>query len=320
MERAAAPLWTDIAPGPADGAALWMRAPDGCRIRLAHWARSAPHGTVLLLPGRTEYIEKYGAAAQALADRGLATLCIDWRGQGLADRLAADARLGHVGDFADYQKDLDVMVQVARSLQMPRPYFLLAHSMGGGIGLRGLHRGLPVQAAVFTGPMWGIKIAPHMRPLAEVMGRVLPQVGLGELLTPGTKIEPYVLSEPFETNSLTGDRAMFDQMRAQVIAHPELALGGPSIAWLGMALRETADLAERPSPSTPCLTFLGSEEDIVDVPRIHLRMENWPGGHLRLMQGGRHEVLMESPRQTAPIFDEIAGFFRQNAAAGPGPR
>ena len=59
----------------------------GVRIRVGLWHRQGPAGTVLLFPGRTEYVEKYGRTARLLAARGLATLVIDWRGQGIADRL-----------------------------------------------------------------------------------------------------------------------------------------------------------------------------------------------------------------------------------------
>jgi len=173
MDLAPAPLYTDIDPGPSTGSALWAHAADGQRIRLGVWPKSGAKGTVLLFPGRTEYIEKYGPAAQDLAQRGLATIAIDWRGQGLADRMLDDARSGHVEAFEDYQKDVNAMLAAAETLNLPKPYFLLAHSMGGAIGLRALHQGLPVQAACFTAPMWGIGLAPHLRPLAWIMNGLL---------------------------------------------------------------------------------------------------------------------------------------------------
>jgi len=53
---------------------------------VGHWTGQHVKGTVLLFPGRTEYIEKYGPAAADFLARGFATVVIDWRGQGLADR------------------------------------------------------------------------------------------------------------------------------------------------------------------------------------------------------------------------------------------
>jgi len=60
MERA--PFFADIDDGPEGGAAWWLTADDGLRIRLGVWSKEAAKGTVLLFPGRTEYIEKYGRA------------------------------------------------------------------------------------------------------------------------------------------------------------------------------------------------------------------------------------------------------------------
>ena len=87
MDLAPAPFHADLAEGPAGARAHWVHTSDGLRIRLGHFPAEEPRGTVLLFPGRTEYIEKYGRTASDLAAGGYDTLCIDWRGQGLADRL-----------------------------------------------------------------------------------------------------------------------------------------------------------------------------------------------------------------------------------------
>ena len=55
---------------------------DGVRLRAGLWHREAEAGTVLLFPGRTEYVEKYGRAARHFAARGLATMA--WTGAGRA--------------------------------------------------------------------------------------------------------------------------------------------------------------------------------------------------------------------------------------------
>lgn len=104
---------------------------------------------MLLFPGRTEYVEKYGPAAGELAARGYATLTVDWRGQGLADRPLKDANTGHVARFSDYQKDIAALLDHAVREKLPKPWFLLTHSMGGAIGLRALYNALPVKAVAF---------------------------------------------------------------------------------------------------------------------------------------------------------------------------
>jgi lysophospholipase len=309
MDLTEAPLYTDIAPGPGDGVARWLVTSDGVRLRIGAWGFGARRGTVFIFAGRSEYVEKYGTAAADLADRGFASITIDWRGQGLADRLTKEPLVGHVETFDDYQTDVAAMQRAARALDLPRPWFLLAHSMGGCIGLRSLLEGLPVKATAFTAPMWGIRIVPHMKPVAWLLGRIMPRVGRGETLPPGTRKEPYVLSDPFEDNMLTSDARMFDMMRDQITAHPELALGGPSYIWLHQALRECIDLAEQSSPRLPCLTFLGTNERIVDTKAVHERMGEWRAGRLEMIEDGEHEVLMETPAIRARIFDDLATHF-----------
>lgn len=309
MELEPAPLFTDVHPGPDTGAAYWANTSDEMRIRLGVWPIEGAKGTVLIFPGRTEYIEKYGGSAAEFAARGLATMAIDWRGQGLADRMLDDPLTGHIDHFPDYQKDVATMMRAARSLNLPRPFFLVAHSMGGCIGLRAVMEGLPVQAAAFTGPMWGIHIAPHMRLPAKLLSTWMPKFNQGHRLPVGTSRTPYPLEAPFADNMLTTDPAMYDMMRDQLNAHPELKLGGPSYIWLREALAETRHLAQRAAPSLTCTTFVGTNERIVDIPRIEARMETYKGGQLRMVEGGEHEVLLETPAIRTSIFDEMASLF-----------
>ena len=312
MTLTPAPLFTDITPGPDTGQAHWGETSDGKRLRVVHWPLTGANGTVLLFPGRTEYAEKYGATAAAFAKRGLAVLTIDWRGQGLSDRLLPDRSIGHVDLFSDYQKDVALMMRTARALHLPRPFFLLAHSMGGAIGLRACMEGLSVQAAAFTAPMWGIHIAPHIRLVATGLSLIMPRIGQGTRLPIGTQNASYVSVAPFKDNMLTTDPEMYTMMRDQLAAHPELSLGGPSFIWLREALSETKHLALRAAPSLPCVTFLGSNERIVQINRIHKRMETWKGGKLQVMEGAEHEILMEKPATRDAALEEITRLFLGN--------
>ncbi|KIC39709.1 alpha/beta hydrolase [Leisingera sp. ANG-M7] len=307
-----APLFAEIAQGPAGGEAHWVHTSDGLRIRAGHWRpEGKAKGTVLLFPGRTEYIEKYGPAAAEFAARGYATLTVDWRGQGLAGRMLAERRLGHVGHFTDFQKDVQALATLAKQLDLPRPWHLVGHSMGGAIGLRALIEGLDVNSCCFTGPMWGIQIPPLMRPLVRALGGIAPFLRLDERLLPTTALEQYVQITPFEGNTLTTDPEMYKLMHAQLAAQPDLALGGPTIQWLRVSLEECAKLEQMPSPALPCITFLGTDEQIVSPAAIRSRMDRWPGGELDLIKGGQHEVMMETPEIRAHVFSRMCRLFDQ---------
>lgn len=304
-----APLFEDIAGGPSGGVAHWLTTSDGVRIRVGYWACPDAKGTVLIFPGRTEFVEKYGRTAKALQERGYASLAIDWRGQGIADRMTPNRAVGHVGHFTDYQKDVAAVIAHAQDMHIPRPYFMLAHSMGGCIGLRSLHEGLDVKAAMFSAPMWGVQMAAPLRPVAWGLSAISAPLGLDQNLAPGQFEESYVLRVNFDENTLSGDPEMFSVFQAQLRAHPDLGLGGPSLRWLNASLFEMYKLSRMESPAYPCLTFLGTKEAIVDPERIRNRMRDWPNGNLRVIQGGRHEMLMDLPEMRGLLFDETAALF-----------
>lgn len=309
MTLDAAPYFDAVAFGPESGAAFWAACDDGIRVRVGAWPLDGARGTVLIFPGRTEFVEKYGDCAARLAALGFAAMAVDWRGQGLADRLLPDRRVGHVTRFTDYQRDVQCLLEVARALNMPRPYHLLAHSMGGAIGLRAAMEGLDVASCAFTGPMWGIRLSRMMRPAAWLMSGASGLVGRGHLLPPSTTYESYVAVAPFEGNMLTSDPEIFDRMKRQIAEHPETALGGPSLTWLGGALRECRALSRRPSPRKPALCIVGALEQIVDIPAMQTRMADWPGGSLHLVPDARHEVLMERAEIRDDVYDRLDALF-----------
>ncbi len=290
-----APLDNTVAEGPEDAQGFWLHADDDTRLRAGLWNQSGPRGTVFLFPGRTEYVEKYGRTATDLARAGFATLTIDWRGQGMSDRALTDPMVGHVTDFAEYQKDLNALLTFARAQSLPEPYHVLAHSMGGTIALRALIRGLPFQTAVFSAPMWGILIPAWQRPVAPALAAAACTVGLGSRYAPGTGPQTYVVQTPFAGNTLTTDPDMWAYMTAQAKALPRLSLGGPSFQWLHAALKECSALYQLASPETPSLCGLGSLERIVDPIPIRNRMARWPNSRLSHVEGAEHELLMERP-------------------------
>lgn len=307
MSLSPAPFYSDIADGPDGGSAYWLTTSDGVRIRMGVW-NGGDKGTVLLFPGRTEYIEKYGRAAKGFAARGFSTVAVDWRGQGLADRALDNPMIGHVADFRDFQTDIASVLAAMPQLSLPEPMLLLGHSMGGCIGLRALMEGLPVTGAIFTGPMWDIKLDPLRRSAGWALSSASRHLKFDHMLAPGTVEASYVSVHAFEDNFLTRDESMYDYMRDQIAAYPELSLGGPSYAWLHEALKECRTLAARPCPDVPIVTFLGTNERIVDTPAIHDRMARWHNGALRMVEGAEHEVIMDYPEVQDDVYNTALEF------------
>ncbi|TPE48322.1 alpha/beta hydrolase [Amaricoccus solimangrovi] len=299
-----APFYADVAEAPEGAAPRWLRARDGKRIRAVFWTGGA-RGTVLVLPGRTEYIEKYGAVIGRLRALGFGAAVIDWRGQGLSDRYPPYPERGHVEDFRAYQDDLDALLAAPEVARGPRPLLLLCHSMGGCVGLRALIERPELAAGVFSAPMWGIRVGRVARILVGPLTGTAVRLGLGHRGMPGA-----ARGAPpgMEGNPLTSDSAAFLRAARQIAEHPELGLGPPSVRWTSAAFREIAALRRLPSPSRPMLGFLGSDETVVDPADIRARFARTPDAELVPCPGARHEILMERPETQTLVWSRIAAF------------
>ena len=316
-----APFFRDIADGPGTGRAIWVHAEDGVRLRLGYWPLEGAKGTVLIMPGRTEYVEKYGRVARELATRGYAAVALDWRGQGLADRLGRVPSVGHVGRFQDFQKDWAAFMGALDALacpELPKPKAFVAHSMGGGIAMRTLLDGAAqaagFRAVAFTGPMWDIELTKPMRLFARIVAGCGSAIGLGKLFVPGGSGKTYVKEADFEDNTLTRDEDMWNYMRGQLVTEPELALSGPSLRWLSDALAEGRTFAASPPPELPGLVFLGTHERIVSSDAIHAMTQRWSSCELRMIEDGEHEIMMHGPEVRRAVFDDMIAFFEKNGA------
>ena len=283
------------------------------RLRAALWSNDAPRATLLLFPGRTEFVEKYQPVAAHFAAQGLAVLAVDWRGQGASDRLIADRTLGHVGNFAAYQQDVAALVTAAERLALPRPWHLLAHSMGGAIGLRALHRGLAVASVSLSAPMWGI---PYRNlpdwigmPWQALVAGLACLFGLGQRAVPGREAPPPDPADPdslFAANLLTSDPGWWRWGEGLNAALPDLAIDAPTFSWARAALAECRALARLPMPDLPALISVSEDEHLVSAGAIRAGAARWPGARLLSLPGARHEALFERPAARAALLAAIA--------------
>jgi lysophospholipase len=305
-----APFFSDVASAPDGAEAYWIRTSDNKRLRAVVW-QGGNRGTAVIFPGRTEYAEKYGIVVAKLVSRGMSVVVVDWRGQGLSDRRQISPHLGHVDDFREYQRDVAAVIDILAELNLPGPRYMIAHSMGGCIGLRTLLERSDFCGAIMSAPMWHLQMRAATRELTEKMTKLANILGLGGRLTPGASAEPTALAVDFERNPLTSSVVMYDWIISQINTHPELSLGGPSIQWTYAALEEMARLYVAPLPGIPVLTFMGSEEVIVSRSVIENQIQKMRQGDLIVCQGARHEVLMENPEIQNRVWSRIDRFFEE---------
>ena len=284
---------------------------DGIRVRTSFWAANDPVGTVFVFPGRTDYIEKYGGLANFCLSNNLNVIAIDWRGQGLSERLLDDKNIGHIEDFKNYQNDVEVIINEAKGAGLVKPWIIFAHSMGGLIGLRTLHDNPVFEKVVFTSPMWGIQMPPILKSGASIIMSLISLIGKMETYAPTTSPKTRILNEEYEFNKLTSDIRNFKLLRQQLIQHPDLQIGGPSSAWVSAALDEIEFQIGKEPPITPALCFLGEKEEIVDNLAVREFCKNWDSCDLISIPDAKHDLLMEKKMILHSLFEKLEKFIKK---------
>jgi lysophospholipase len=286
------------------------RATGSLRVGIAG-GDEASRGTLVILPGRAEFIEKYAETIDDFCDLGFAVAVIEWRGQGLSMRGELHPQRGFVADYDDYLEDLGAGLDHLQTVAAPRPWSMLGHSMGGQIGLRWLHGTADsFVAAVMTAPMFGIPLASVPEPAARFLGRTVVRLGAGRRYAPGQRdflIERCL----YDGNPLTSCPVRFQSYRDLLVGRPELTLGGATWGWLDASLRSIA-LTRAPgyleSIATPILLCMADAERVVSNPSIELFARRLPQATLRVFAGARHELLLERDEIRSEVLATIDAF------------
>ncbi len=297
-------------PVPPGGEVFAIVAKDGAPLRAAYWKpQSGARGTVILLQGRSEVIEKYFETVTELLQRGFAVATLDWRGQGGSARLLDNPLKGHLLRFADFRLDLSALLATLAEKRAQTPFIILAHSMGALAALEVL-KDEPQQfaGAVLTAPLLGIKA-----PLPMPAARVFATLGPAHAFVPGgARFDP--LNEPFATNPVTGDPRRFGRNIGILRNAPQLALGSPTLGWVSAAYGAIARVMAPHFASTltaPMLIFSAGAEKIVDNRAIARFAARLPRGRLVAIPGAKHEIMMERDDIRACFWRETDRFLAE---------
>ena len=306
-------------PCPPGLTGLQLTAADGTKLRAAFWTPPGEaRGTVMLLQGRAEAIEKYYEVVGELLRRGFAVATMDWRGQGGSSRALADPRKGHVAHFAAYDADLAQFVDQVVRRRCPPPFIALAHSTGGLAMLRHARRpDSPFARIVLTAPLLGLGAMNPSTRLVGRLARLLSGLGLATAYPPGagiTRIGP----RGFALNPLTGDQRRFERMIAIGKDRPDLVIGPPTIGWLDAVCRAMAE-AETPAFAraiTVPVLIVTAGSDVVVRPAAAGRMAAaLPRGREIVIAESRHEILMERDTIRAAFWTAFDDFTADLAPA-----
>lgn len=289
----------------------WLPSSGNALLRYALWTPAGPaRGTVVVLTGRGEFIEKYATEVVGeLLRRDLAVTAIDWRGQGLSDRPLPEHDAGHIDSFGTYIADLKLFLDTIVAPDAARPVLALCHSMGGHIMLRYLaeHGPGPFAAATVVSPMTGLQRETFLRSMLMLMPEIAAMdhrylFGAGPF---------QFLAREFASNFVTHDERRYRFTEAWFAADARLSLGGPTVGWARQAARSMAaslvpGYLER--IELPILLFTAGEDHIVD-PASHgpvaARLRR--AEHVTIAEA-KHEIMMETDDIRARFWDAFDQF------------
>ena len=283
-------------PVPDNAVSGSIKTPDGVTLRFARWAPPpGRRGTVVILQGRAEFIEKYFETVRDLRARGFAVATLDWRGQGLSDRPLSDRHKGHVRNFGEYATDLDAFMEQVVLPDCPPPIFALGHSMGGAIAIRACHDGRRwFERVVLSAPMIALPSG-RMMGLAAPLARALRLMGRGGAYVPALRAR-------------LRHRRLHRQprhLRSGALCAQRRGAGGrtrtrprPADRRLGR-FRVAADEAFRSASSyaaqlrQPILLVAAGRDQVVSTAAIETFGSHLLAGRHLIIAGSMHEILQE---------------------------
>ncbi|MCE9507875.1 MAG: alpha/beta hydrolase [Alphaproteobacteria bacterium] len=281
----------------------------------------APKGTLVIVTGLREPVEKYFEVVREMVAKGFAVWVMDWRGQGGSDRYLKDAPQKMHG--AGYGEHIETLHQFAGTIvkKSAGPLILLAHSMGAHIGLRYLkeHEGV-FDSAVLTAPMLDVSTGVLAKPLARKLVSFAKAGGILEKYMPGGG-DWKEGRDPFQGNAKTTDPERYEVLHEIFKSKPELTMGDPTYGWVHHAF-ESIDIlndeAYLKAIKTPILMQISGDEAIVDKTASERAAALIPNCTRVDMPTAKHEIWMERD-ELRNQWLSAAGTFLEGRLKAPPP-
>lgn len=251
-------------------------------------------GTVVLLTGRNECIEKYYETVRDLQKRGFGVAVFDWRGQGGSQRLRKDGHRGYVERFASYVTDIDIFFSEVVLPDCRGPYYILAHSTGGLAALRAAPNLVNrVSRIVLCAPFLTLDDLPFSVSTSRRLAGAIKRVGLGWMYLTGGPWSPI----NFDANEVTSDAARYKRNVDIYRTHPELSTGSPTIAW-AHAVATASEAIHDPdfcaAIRIPILFIAAGADTVVSTRAIEYYVPQIRSASLVTIDGAKHEILQEA--------------------------
>jgi len=263
-------------------------------------------GAILISSGRTEAAIKYKELIFDLYSNGYSIYILDHRGQGLSGRMTKDPDMGYIDDFQYYINDLKYFYNNYLLPKNHKKIYLLAHSMGGAIGMTYLEQfPYDFNAAAFSSPMLGLKI-PICTAVKLLVGEEI-EYAIGETSYQDDKTE-------FEENTLTGSKIRYTRMIEAYEQTPKAKLGGATYQWINKSCQQFDSIFNNIDKiKTPFILFSAQNDQIIAISAHQKFVEK--AKELNkvckafLVDNAQHELFIEKDELRIETINETLLFF-----------
>jgi lysophospholipase len=259
----------------------------------------APRGTIIILPGLSEFIEKYYETARNILDQNYAVIILDWAGQGCSPRsIQKLPQRRHITSLDPDVADVERLFNSGLIGTFNGPFHILAHSMGGLITLLTATKtgfNLPITSAVITSPLLGIPqfsgpLSLITKPLLFTLNLIAP-----DSYVPGGHDWHEKHRSPPGAAIFTSDPERDAMATAWFKANPCLQVGSATNGWLSAVLKSVAEFTDPDRTRLlriPTLILQAGDEKLVDNRGVAM-FKDHPLVKIDTIPGARHEILME---------------------------
>lgn len=300
---------------PEKGATDYFKVSDGTKIRYGVFpAEGVVIGSVLLLNGHREFIEKYTEFIEDLQKRGFHVFTMDHRGQGLSDRALKNRLKSHNPNFDRIVLDIQELVEeIIRPAEIGHPVYLIAHSLGAHFALRYLHDYPGVfDKAVLLSPFTDLD---HHGALyiffAKLFFIVMNFIGFSKSFAPRQAHRQNMIDHIDAFTRLTHDQQRYNRSQEALMQNLDLFVGGVTYGWLSGASKSISkikSLGFMEKIKTQTLFILSGDETVVNNQTTFKLISKMQNVKVKTIEGARHELYRESDEYRDQMWQAIDRF------------
>ena len=252
------------------------------RLEGIEWSPAVePIGVITLVHGLGEHFGRYQHFADYFNQAGFVVQSFDLPGHGRSEGVR-----GHIDSYEEVAKDIDHMLDRARTTYPGKPNFLYGHSLGGALVIYyGLHRQTDLKCIFASAP--GLSPADPVPPIKLILAKVMD------------KLAPkFTMDNALDLSGLARDPEIEKAYRIDPLVHGKISARlGKQLLTIGAAALQ---IHEYPAP---LVIMQGSADRLVN-PTMNIEWGKHLKGDvtLKVWEGFYHELHNEPEKESVFLY------------------